>query len=400
MDKINESIRIYVLSVSGKCFLNQVANVCNTSDALSMMHKRVKGGIQSSSDYCPNICISSSGGNIVSYSGNAGDWESDKILNIVKQLESDMFIKSWLPNELKVLPSWMIGTFNGSVYKQGYGSQHMFNSLFTSETVKRTEIWTGTYDTHNCRTQLFCNLSPEDSLINHNIFDKERHIYDSNSLKHLNGDIKSISNASTASASIPVLVQKQEINGMFFQDGGVTYASPLSVLSNEICRIISNKYYGQIDSNKFIFRDGKIVSFDNIEERVRPLRLFYFTLEQLENRKESCGDSEIGKIQEVTRQIFHSSCIHDKNKCLDILYRVCNNDIGNIIEGHKHCLNIKIYSELLEMLETKLHYVIIIYPHGSPQLNSYIFTKEELEEIINKTREKFGCYYWFYNKNL
>ena len=53
--------------------------------------------------------------------------------------------------------------------------------------------------------------------------------------------------------------------------------------------------------------------------------------------------------------------------------------------------------ELLKFLETKKHYLIILMPKGSDHLSDYIFTQDEIETLINKTRSIFSAQIYYYD---
>lgn len=383
----NNTLRVNVFSISGLYFPNQVALLCNVNDAMQISNIQFPRA---------DISLASSGGNICAYADMASKGKTNRLLSIVKNIDYNMFVKPWFPPELGI-PSFL--AFKGSIYQKGYGSKFMFNSLFNNEDIKDREIWTGTYDTHNCRSQFFCNKGKHESYINSDIFDINKDLYDSMSLIYADGNIDLISKYSTASASVPILVEGEKINGILYRDGGVTYASPLSALSNEICRIVNNKYTS-LEENKNMkkiisFKNGQLV--DEIITKQKNLRLIYFSSYQINERNKTCGNSEIAQFKEISRQILHMSVINDKNKCFDILKFVSNNDIDNIKTINEIDINVNRLSELLSFLETKKHYTIILMPKGSDHLSNYIFTEDEIERVINKTRSVFSAYIYYYN---
>ena len=385
----NNTLRVNVYSVSGQYFPNQVALSCNINDAMKL------AGINF---FNPNIALASSGGNICAYANMAARGKTNRLISIVKNIDYKMFIKSWFPEELGI-PSML--AFKGSIYQKGYGSKFMFNALFNEDDIKNIEIWTGTYDTENCRSQFFCNKGKHEAYINSDIYDVEKGLYDSMSLIYADGNINKISQYSTASASVPILVEGQLINGIIYRDGGVTYASPLSPLANEICRIVDNKYIklnNEKQDNKKVlsFKNGEIT--EKINTKQKNLRLIYFSSYQINERNQTCGISEIAQVKEVSRQMLHMSVINDKNKCIDILNRVSNNDVNNIIKMPDEIdINVFRLVELLKFLETKKHYLIILMPKGSDHLSDYIFTQDEIETLINKTRSIFSAQIYYYD---
>lgn len=424
----NKPLIIYALPISGGYLTSQVALMCELYEAKKISKKGIRNG---AIDTYPDIMFSSSGGCITSYLSLAGDFCTDGIMRSVYKLEPTMFVKSWLPKELAfIIPSWIIGTFNGSLYRQGYGASRLFRSSFTPDTIKRVEIWTGTYDKNNCKAQFFCNLGLGESLINPLFFRMDNFMYDCMELKYLDGDLNLLAKVALASSSIPILTQKQNINGIFYSDGGSNYASPLCTMESEICRIILNDNRETIEkkiidigkdnlslcedniscinkknepSEEIIYEiDNKhnIIRIpyesDNSTNNVRSLRLFYFCSYQMDLHQKSCGDSEIGQMNESMRQIIHSSALHDRNSAVNILYKICGSNSGQIQHSHIANMNTKKFANLLDMLEDCLHYVIILYPHNSPHINMIKFTKQDLTDKIKEARDNYGAYIWHY----
>jgi hypothetical protein len=423
MNNENKSLTIYALPVSGGYLTSQIALMCELYEAKKLSKRGIKNG---AIDIYPDIMFNSSGGCVTSYLSLAGDFSTDGIMRAAYKLEPAMFIKSWLPPELSfIIPSWVIGSFNGSLYRQGYGAKHLFRSSFTSDSIKRVEIWSGTYDKENCKAQFFCNLGEGESLINP-LFFNMNNMFDCMDLKYLNGNLDLIATAALASSSIPVLSPKQNINGIFYSDGGSNYASPLSTMETEICRIVINDNR-KIINNKIIDRTNKPLCEDNIDcsiddnkddeiiyeidnkhniSRVinnevnneRSLRLFYFCSYQMDEHKKTCGDSEIGQMNESMRQIIHSSALHDRNSAINILYKICGENSSQIQHSHIHNMNTQKFAQLLDILEKYLHYVVILYPHNSPHINMIKFNKDDLDININKARNNYGAYIWHYKR--
>lgn len=186
-------------------------------------------------DYRPTLILASSGGNIATYLTMASKWDLCGINRVVRSISSKLFVRSWLPNSLEWIPSWIPGIFMGSIYRPSQDAYSVFRSYFSPTDVKDIEVWVGAVNNKTGKLCLFGNRNEEQSVI------KSRHyqssLVNSEPLKYLNGDVDKICCASIASSSVPVITQCQVIDGNEYTDGGVKYASPLTPLQGELSRI-------------------------------------------------------------------------------------------------------------------------------------------------------------------
>jgi len=160
---------------------------------------------------------------VAAYIASASDWTPAGIERIGRTLSSDLFIEDWVPYPL---PSGVWGFFQGSMYKHGSGVYDILDTYFTCETIGRDEIWTGTYNREKKIARFFCNrrtnIAVDLKLIDKSLLQCEFTL--------LERDMKTAAKACTASAAIPSYVPAVEIEGQFYSDGGLYYASPLSVM--------------------------------------------------------------------------------------------------------------------------------------------------------------------------
>ncbi len=301
-----------------------------------------------------------------------------------------MFVKSWIPEGMEFIPEWLVGLTKNSLYRKGYGPDRIFSSLFDSNTIKRTEIITGTYDVENCRTQCFSNMSYSESHIDTNLYNLDKHIYDSLPIIFLDGNIKEIGNTLFASASVPLITETHKVLGKDYYDGGVTYDSPIGSFKFEIIRIIKGENYKYNNGIK-----SYILNEDNIKEcnintnNSKALRMTYFSCYQIDTHHNTCGTNVKDQLSEIFRQQRHTLAIHDKNIALDILYHIVG-DQNKIRNENIFNMNVIELSKKLEFLETKMHYLIILYPHGNTYIKESHFIGEDILKYIDITRNNFG----------
>ena len=435
--------RINISSVSGRYFTNQIALKCNMNDAREILCKKLYGGYRSCEDYKPNICFGSSGGNISEYMDMAADYSTERLLSIFEKLNSEIFIKTWIPEGLEFIPNWLIGLTKNSLFRKGYGPHYIFQSVFDFNTIKKTEIITGTYDVESCRSQYFSNMSYSESWIDANIYNLDKQIYDCMPLKFLNGNIYEIGNAAFASASVPLVTENHKVLDKYYSDGGVTYDSPIAAFKPEIIRIINGNYISKSETKntketkenrektkeenresntkeenretkektkeetkeenketkenresdeiiKSYVLDGDDVRECDINSREsKALRMVYFACYQLDTHHNTCGPNIKNQFTEIFRQQRHILAIHDKNAALDILYRVIG-DQTKVVNENIFNMNVQDLAKKLEFLETRMHYLIILYPHGYVYIEENDFVGSDLLKYVDITRKNFG----------
>jgi predicted acylesterase/phospholipase RssA len=206
---------ILVLPVSGGGFVSQLAILQHLCE----------------SGFVPNLTLASSGGNVAAYVAAAANWKWPAIERIARELSQDLFAKPW--NSVMSL-SMIIGYFKGDVYDKGYGVHDFLSQYFTSSSITKNEIWTGTYNKNRQKARLFCNRSTEDSIVDVSCIDHD--LTQSMEPIFANGNIELIAQAAVASASIPAIVPAQKILGEDYIDGGVAGASPLIIMQEPILK--------------------------------------------------------------------------------------------------------------------------------------------------------------------
>ena len=369
---INNDFFCYVIPISGGCLVSHLALLQVIYDARLKANNGIKKGYFS---YAPHIVLGSSGGNISAFIGQASDWKSNAIERNVMLMNSNIFMKKWIPEELSLIPDIPFILSKGSLYNQGIGARPLFNSLFTIETIQRSELWLGTYDIKHKKAQFFCNKSQLDSYITEPFFNEEQSLYYAMPLKFMNGDIDKLADICIASATIPAIVPSKNVDGLLYADGGVMYPSPLSVLHKEILRIITGK------------------------DRVPISKSF-----QLETNTDR------------NREFIYSEKKEIKEKNLRMIYFYPYQPNGLVYPGTGKDLNIKSYldsildncmensltnklAEIIKFLSTKKHYLIEMFPHRNPSINIIHIDGPSMINVMNLVKRGFGGQIW-YSKQL
>lgn len=380
---------VYCFPVCGGSFPSLMALLQKVCDA--RIHKTGKRGKKS---YSPDLCLGSSGGNLVSYIGLASNWDSELIEKISFNLSSTMFVRRWINNHLLIFPEIFFALNNRSMFNEGTGGLEFFQQILTEDSILSTEIWTGTYDSECKKSQFFCNKSKGDSYINFISFNEDQSLYLSKKLIFCDGDIRTIYNVTLASASIPLLVPPKKIFGSDYGDGGVMYASPLTVFGKEIARIVSGieKHYnnGTHDIPNTDENEQIILSVDNNVKK--NLRLFYFM-----RTRDFTPTEKSGLLDNLLKSILDSSALKDRNKAIELLETLSPEGIST--ETYLEIKNDEL-SDILEEYSQYNHYVICLFPHLTPTISITDFTGENVVNIMEHVRENFGCQIWHSNNKI
>lgn len=346
---MKNNLRIYVIPCSGREFVSQLALLGEVHDAFKVLRCKFKG----SKDYAPDIALGCSGGNIAGYIALSADWSYCGIIQSTRCIDRQMFISSWVP----LLPSWCMLPLTGSIYRQGYGVHPYFKTMFTPSSVQRVEIWTCTFNTKHSKAQFFCNRSCENAILQEKGHEK---LYCSLPFSYLNGNIKEISDVTTASASVPFLVQSHDVRDIPYQDGAILYSSPLIPMSDSIRQALEDKH----------------------------LHLFYFCSYDMDD----VFGNNIIKMSQPFQAMIHSTILRDRNASVDLLRSLCCDEL---IYLQKRNICTEELAEIIEDCECHNHFVIIIYPIKTCIIEMDGFSHCDIVNAMNYIKNNnYGVHVW------
>jgi hypothetical protein len=195
----------------------------------------------------PDIVFATSGGNLAAYIAMSCDFNINRMEVVLNSVSTDVFLETWWPSPFKFMPSFVAGYCRGSYYNHGRRYYNMFNDLFVPATIGRREIWTGTTNCKNAKSQIFCNRSQQDCKLKTKYYDPNE--YCANTPIYLDYNIDKISKATLASCSIQSIVPPVELDGIMYSDGGATFASPLTPMSSILrkCKKVQITYVNCCD---------------------------------------------------------------------------------------------------------------------------------------------------------
>lgn len=327
-------VNIYILPVSGGAFVSQLAAIQHLSI------NNIK----------PDIFLASSGGNLASYIAACSDNDPNMIEFTASKLSSSIFLTQWSYSKLL---SSIIGYFQGSLNSSGEGAYKFLTECFVNkEKLEKYEIWTGVYNTDKKKGQYFCNKDKsilDTSIINLNL-------YRILPFQFCNCVLKDISDVSLASASIPAIVPAVLINGDNYVDGGVSKASPLSIMTDSIF----------------------LLAEDN------PIHMFYINPIDVDNIcVESNNNNMLDAWKDSTDDMVESNTISDRYSCVSLLEKIALKKGRDIFFTEGEINNLQ---EIKEIQKKALYSVLELYPSKYQEL---IITNFNGEDVVTNIREAF-----------
>lgn len=353
------ALDILIAPISGGSFGNQLHAGC----------------ILSGHNYDPDVVMGASGGAVAVTILAASDFKQRKILYNSSFCSSAMFIEKWV----EFIPPWVIGFFQGSLYKHSGRHSNLFEQIMPSKILKEKEIWILTYNINKTKSSLFCSSSCDTTLMSPETnkdylielaqdllaFEKgdECFAYYCNGHKsveineyivtYLEGDVKMFGDAVLASASIPTVTPPVQFGSTYHADGGVYYASPLIPMQEDIMKN---------ESFHIVYVHGRnIMKMDN--------KLDF---------DPTCG-SILKSAGYATHSIIRSHIISDRRMLHHLIKQVNdrNKDYVSVIGEH-----IKI-GDYMDNKSKWVASVLELYPEDETTLDISNFTSEELLEVIN-----------------
>lgn len=342
-------MRILVFPVSGGAFPVQLGMVSDLYDL----------------DIKPTIVLGSSGGNISGYISLSANWKTEDLRVKAKQLNSEIFLASWSPRILGFVPSWVFGYLKGSVYANGEGSDKIFASNFNKDSIKTTEMWTGTLNRTTGKGQLFCNKNANDAILKPRDDGSLASMWIRDCMEpiYMNGDVELISKVTMASASIPIIVPEKEINGQQYVDGGTLFSSPLTALSDRL-----------LELNETIYHIDYISSFDiQTNDGNQSYRTLY--------------DNSTLTFSELVKSL----CIQDRLTAMEFI-KVGQQITFMTMDG---CLD---HLKVIEYIRTCVtRSVLELYPVKNQSLNISGFTGDDVINMLDLCKKNYKIRFWCVN---
>ena len=337
---------VLVLPISGGGFVTQLAILQHLC----------------ASHFIPDITLASSGGNVAAYVAAAANWKWPGIERIARGLTQSLFVS---PMHTISAFSIIMGYFAGSLYRQGKGIHEFLRTCFTPETIARYEIWTGVYNKNLKKARLVCNKDATASLLRAEYIDHD--LTQSIPTIFAGGDIEMISKAGIASASIPVLVPPEVIEGQQYIDGGIGAASPLTILHEPILQYVQE----QDCSMHIIYVNSINLATLNVDH---PCHNVFDTWRQ------------------VTDDLIRSQTVIDRWAAYNLLRHKVGSDN---MRKHEFMCNYANLERLRSVTDRVRYFLLEIFPETYISITLTAFTGDDVIAGIRKAYPQCYCCLWW-----
>lgn len=318
-------------------------------------------------NYVPDITLASSGGNATAYIAAAADWKWAPLMRISSELNHTMFLRKWSPIPLF---STIMGYFKGSIYNQGTGVLTFMKNFFTSDSITRHCIWTGTYNRTLGRSAITCNTNITKGIIDP--MDINHDVHNSTPPYYADGDIDRLSLVSLASASIPAMVVPKVIDGHVHVDGGASASSPVSIMSHAIIKAA--------------------------RQREQDLHVIYINCTDLKGV--TCSEIDDYNVlhtwRSATNDLIKAMIVQDRKSAIDMVKSYCGEI--EIKEKMFEC-NVENLTIIEKYKKLCMSTMLEIYPSIVKSLDLTTFSGDDLCEAIKMHHEKMLCRFWYIPKD-
>lgn len=386
----DDILEVYIGSISGGGFPAQLQEIIFYTNEKK---KAFANKLQNISQYyTPDLCMGTSGGNIALYLSISGNWDEGGIHRVINHLNPSMFSQTWWPNQMSFIPTWVLGVFEGSVYRPGYGAARLLDTFNNPSSISNIEMWNTAYNKDQKMTGLFCNKKVGSTYISPLTYSSFE--FKTLPLKFLDGNINKISDTIVASASVPLLFKPVVIDNENYVDGGITYPSPLTPLQEEIFNCVKGivqPYEYEKSLSTFPIPVGTPEEIAQLQtKRNRSiLHLTYFSPYDIDTTESKSTSVTGGGIFST---ISDSSAVKDRYTAINLLLRVKQPSQNiNVVDS-------KIYSgslsELLK-LHNATHYFCEMYVRENNWIDMAKFTPQEVFDKMNEAKQNIE-YLFFY----
>lgn len=176
----------------------------------------------------PDIVFACSGGNVGAYIGLAANWDPIIIKELLKDLSKTVTFTSKTTMG-SIMTALGFSGGNTGMYSDE-GIEKFFRTHITPEVIKRTEIWTGSYNKLSNKSVFFCNRTRASSILK---YETDTRITGAESAIYAGDDITTLYLASRSSATVPIMLPDVYIGQETYIDGGMIWSTPIIPLMTD-----------------------------------------------------------------------------------------------------------------------------------------------------------------------
>jgi hypothetical protein len=125
------------------------------------------------------------------------------------------------------------------------------------------------------------------------------------------------------------------------------------------------------------------------------LQLTYFSCYDIEGTINS-SDGKTTVLSDVGGSfttLVESLSIIDRAKAVELLKSVAES--STVSYKHYASLTTEELSTVLKIALSYKHYVLNLFPHGTPSINMLSFTADDIAKRMSEVSKAYGCHLWF-----
>ncbi len=145
-------------------------------------------------------------------------------------------------------------------------------------------------------------------------------------------------------------------------------------------------------------------NFENlaIEKIIEPssakkysLQLVYFSCYDLYTTSNTKPDKGLaGEAGMTIQTMINSLEVLDRSKSIEIIKALAEND-NDVFHIHYPKMNTDKLAEVMKELSNKKHYVLNLYPNGTPGINLIDFDTDDVIKKIREVQQSYGAHIWY-----
>lgn len=339
---------VLVAPISGGFFVNQV-------ELISLF---LESGDK------PDICMSTSGGNMATYMGLLSKWDPAVLRKNALRMNDTFIVRHWGSQKWNIIPKEVWGVLYGSLYDHGEGDP--FPPLDPGRNLaNETEIWTTAFNRTQNRTAYFTNRAVGTTKMTYTTS-----YIRCLSLQFVNGDYPKLRNITMASAAVPGVIREVIIDGEYYVDGGMHLASPFLAFQENL-------------------RDYA---------RTQQMHIVYVNCMNLDNAATAPrSNSILSDAQWAVGQLTYGHLCSDLSAVISFICSAPGFDSTQHRIVTEHFTGTR--ENLLHVAERRKNYhctVTEMYPTHNRSIDYTSFTPSDTESIMSLCRQYFGIKFHYF----
>ena len=129
----------------------------------------------------------------------------------------------------------------------------------------------------------------------------------------------------------------------------------------------------------------------------RRLQLTYFSCYDIDGTINSNEgkNTVMADVGESFTSLIESLSVIDRAKSIELIKTIANISNTKLEYEHHPNLTTKELNNITKRIKTYSHYVLNLFPHGTPSINMLSFTSEDIARKMEEVSKAYGCHVWY-----